>query len=200
MCCPGGGHAVQEQSDLLLQGWLRPDYKLAARVLADRLGPLLNHVVDSTQTGFLPQRWIGDNILAHLEIIAWYQRTQQPGVLLFLDFEKAFDRLDRPWLQRCMAATGFGAGAQRWVSLMHASTSAKVAFNGWHTQRFPVHSGVFQGSPLSPLLFVLAVQPMSAHARQLATQQGLHGLRLPDAAAPSPCSPCLHHLGCTTWG
>ena len=138
---------------------LNTDYKLAARVLADRLGPLLNHVVDSTQTGFLPQRWIGDNILAHLEIIAWYQRTQQPGVLLFLDFEKAFDRLDRPWLQRCMAATGFGAGAQRWVSLMHASTSAKVAFNGWHTQRFPVQSGVFQGSPLSPLLFVLAVQP-----------------------------------------
>ncbi|CAL5220132.1 g2089 [Coccomyxa viridis] len=171
---------------------LNTDYKLAARVLADRLGPLLNHVVDSTQTGFLPQRWIGDNILAHLEIIAWYQRTQQPGVLLFLDFEKAFDR---PWLQRCMAATGFGAGAQRWVSLMHASTSAKVAFNGWHTQRFPVQPGVFQGSPLSPLLFVLAVQPMSAHARQLATQQGLHGLRLPDGQA----SPFLHlHADDTT--
>ena len=116
---------------------LNTDYKLAARVLADRSGLLLYHVVDSTQTGFLPQRWIGDNILAHLETIAWYQHTQQPGVLLFLDFENAFDRLDRPWLQRCMAATGFGAGAQRWVSLMHASTS-EVAFNGWHTQRFPV--------------------------------------------------------------
>ena len=48
---------------------LNTDYKLAARVLADRMGPLLNHVVDSTQTGFLPQRWIGDNILAHLDII-----------------------------------------------------------------------------------------------------------------------------------
>ncbi len=59
---------------------LNTDYKLAARVLADRFGPLLNHVVDSTQTGFLPQRWIGDNILAHLEIIAWYQRTQSPSL------------------------------------------------------------------------------------------------------------------------
>ena len=38
---------------------LNTDYKLAARVLADRFGPLLNHVVDSTQTGFLSQRWIG---------------------------------------------------------------------------------------------------------------------------------------------
>ncbi len=68
---------------------LNTDYKLAARVLANRLGPLLNHVIDSTQTAFLPQRWIGDNILAHLEIIASHLRTQQPGVLLFLDFEKA---------------------------------------------------------------------------------------------------------------
>ena len=48
---------------------LNTDYKLAARVIASRLGPLLNPVVDSTQTGFLPQRWIGDNILAHLETI-----------------------------------------------------------------------------------------------------------------------------------
>jgi len=116
---------------------LNTEYKLAARVLANRLGLLLNHVIDSTQTAFLPQRWIGDNILAHLEIIASYQRAQQPGVLLFLDFEKAFDRMDRPW-QRCMAATGFGAGAQRWVSLLHAGTTAKVAFNGWHTHRCPV--------------------------------------------------------------
>ena len=131
---------------------LNADYKLAARVIASRLGPLLNHVVDSTQTGFLPQQWIGDNILAHLEIIDCHQHSQQPGVLLFLFFEKAFDRLDRPWMERCMAAGVFGAGAQRWVSHLHAGTTAKVAFNGWHTARFPVQSGVFQSSPLSPLL------------------------------------------------
>ena len=168
---------------------LNTDYKLAARVIASRLGPLLNHVVDSTQTGFLPQRWIGDNILAHLETIDFHQHSQQPGVLLFLDFEKAFDRLDRPWMERCMAAVGFGAGAQRWVSLLHAGTTARVAFNGWHTARFPVQPGVFQGSPLSPLLIVLAVQPMAAHARQLAAQQGLHALNTP-LGQPAPFMHC----------
>ena len=146
-------------------------------------------MVDSTQTGFLPQRWIGDNILAHLETIDFHQHSQQPGVLLFLDFEKTFDRLDRPWMERCMAAVGFGAGAQRWVSLLHAGTTARVAFNGWHTARFPVQSGVFQGSPLSPLLYVLAVQPMAAHARQLAAQQGLHALSTP-LGQPAPFMHC----------
>ena len=70
---------------------LTTDYKLAARVIASRLGPLLKHVVDSTQTGFLPQRWIGDNILAHLETVDFHQHSQQPGVILFLDFETSTD-------------------------------------------------------------------------------------------------------------
>ena len=168
---------------------LNTDYKLAARVIASRLGSLLNHVVDSTQTGFLPQRLIGDNILTHLEIIDFHQHSQQPGVLLFLDFQKAFDRLVRPWMERCMAAVGFGASAQRWVSLLHAGTTARVALNGWLTARFPVQSGVFQGSPLSPLLFVFAIQPMAAHTRQLPAQQGLHALSMP-AGEPAPLVHC----------
>ncbi|CAL8466245.1 g5781 [Coccomyxa elongata] len=71
---------------------LNPDYKLAARTLASRLGPVLNHAGDATQTGFLPKRWVGDNVLAHLEEISYLQETQEPGVMVFLDFEKAFDR------------------------------------------------------------------------------------------------------------
>ncbi|CAL8468448.1 g7988 [Coccomyxa elongata] len=117
---------------------LNTDYKLAARTLANRLGPVLNHVVDATQTGFLPKRWVGDNVLAHLEEISYLQETQEPGVMVFLDFEKAFDRLDRAWIERCMAAVGFGPGAQRWVHILHSGTTARVAYNGWHTDAFPV--------------------------------------------------------------
>ncbi|CAL8466115.1 g5651 [Coccomyxa elongata] len=84
--------------------------------------------------------------------------TQEHGVMVFLDFEKAFDRLDRAWIERCMAAVGFDPGAQRWVHILHSGTTARVAYNGWHTDAFPVKSGVFQGSPLSSLLFLLATQ------------------------------------------
>ena len=158
---------------------LNTDYKLAARTVASRLGPVLNQVVDPTQTGFLPKRWVGDNVLAHLEEISYLEDTQQPGVIVFLDFEKAFDRLDRSWIEQCMAAVGFRCGAQRWVHILHTGTTARVAFNGWHTDAFPVSSGVFQGSPLSPLLFVLATQPMAAHARRRAQQHAFQPIRLP---------------------
>ena len=96
---------------------LNTDYKLAARTLASRLGPVLNHVVDATQTSFLPKRWVGDSVLAHLDEISYSQETQEPGVMVSLDFEKDFDRLDRAWIATCMAAVGFGPEAQRWVQI-----------------------------------------------------------------------------------
>jgi hypothetical protein len=135
---------------------LNTDYKLAGRTIAPRLGPILNDVIDPTQTGFLPGRWIGDNALAHLEEISYHEDTQLPGVILLLDLEKAFDRVDRGWIERCMSAVEFRPGMQRWVHILHEGTTARVAFNVWHTSTFPIQSGVFQGSPLSPLLFVLA--------------------------------------------
>ena len=48
---------------------------------------------------------------------------------------------------------------RRWVSMMLQNTTATAAFNGWRSASFPERSGVQQGSPLSPLLYVLAAQP-----------------------------------------
>ena len=74
------------------------------------------------------------------------------------------------------------------MQIVEASTTlatGRVAFNGWHTARFPVQSGIFQNSPLSPLPCALAVQRMTARARQLLAQQGLHVLCMP-AGEPAP--------------
>jgi hypothetical protein len=132
---------------------LNSDYKLAASVLASRFAAPLSSVIDSPQTAFLPGRWIGDNILAHLEEIDYLLAAHEPGVIVFLDLAKAFDRIDRAWLLRSLEALGMPAGARRWVQVLHGGTCATVAYNGWVTAPFPIYSGVFQGSPLYPLLF-----------------------------------------------
>ena len=94
-----------------------------------------------------------------------------------------------------MSAVGFGPGLQRWVRILHSGTTASVAMNGWHTDAFPVSSGVFQGSPLSPLLYVLACQPLAAHVRQRASAGAFQQLRLPTGAP----APALHrHADDTT--
>jgi len=72
---------------------LNSDYKLLAKALATRFEPAL-------QTAFVPGRWIGDNVLCHLEEVEYLQQTGQPGCMVCLDFSKAYDRgrLSRPWV------------------------------------------------------------------------------------------------------
>ena len=109
---------------------LNSDYKLLAKALATRLGPALQHVIDPIQTAFVPGRWIGDNVLCHLEEVEYLQQTGQPGCLVFLDFSKAYNRLSRSWVQKCMSSMGFGQNACKWVSIMLHNTSATATFNG----------------------------------------------------------------------
>ena len=130
---------------------LNCDYKIAAAAIAARLGTPLGSVVDSSQTAFLPKRWIGDNVLAHLETIDYLQTSGQPGAIVFLDLAKAFDRLDRAWILRSLTALGSPACISRLVEVLHGDTCATVAYSGWVTAAFPVRSGVFQGSPLPPI-------------------------------------------------
>ena len=164
---------------------LNSDYKIAASVLASRFAAPLSSVIDSPQTAFLPGRWIGDNVLAHLEEIDYLMAAQEPGVIVFLDLAKAFDRIDRAWLLRSLEALGMPAGARRWVQVMHGGTCATVAYNGWVTAPFPIDSGVFQGSPLFPLLYVAASQPLAAYTRLLAARGAFAAISLP-SGSPAP--------------
>ena len=166
---------------------LNSDYKLLAKALATRFGPALQHVIDPTQTAFVPGRWIGDNVLCHLEEVEYLQQTGQPGCMVFLDFSKAYDRLSRPWVLDCMSTMGFGQRACKWVSIMLQDTSATAAFNGWQSVSFPERSGVQQGSPLSPLLYVLAAQPLASHLRLQAQQGVIRPITMPDGQ-PAPVS------------
>lgn len=192
----GGGEGARQQVDSYRPiTLLNCDVKLLSKALAMRWGPSLSRVLDVTQTGFLPGRFIGDNILAHLEMVDYLEATQRPGCLAFLDFAKAYDRLDRGWLRQCMAALGFGPGARRWVDLLLHATTARIMYSGWRTPLFPVSSGVPQGSPLAPLLYVIAAQPLASRLRSLASLGRLQPILLPDG---SPAPICHQHADDTS--
>ena len=174
---------------------LNADYKLIARALASRFGPRLNSVIDPTQTAFLPGRWIADNVLCHLEEIDFLQESQQSGCIVFLDFAKAYDRLSRPWVEECMQVLGFGPQAVRCVHLLQSNTRSAVLFNGWRSDSFSVRSGLPQGSPLSPLLYVIAAQPLASALRAQAASGLFECIRLPDG---TPAPPSHQHADDTT--
>jgi hypothetical protein len=106
---------------------------------------------------------------------------------MFLDFEKAYDRLDRGWLMLCMERMGFPPVALRWVRLMMAGTRAGVFYHGHLSPWFEVLSSAAQGSPLSPMLYVLAAQPLAARLRQLQAAGVVDGIQMPDGSLAPPC-------------
>ncbi|GAB4822218.1 hypothetical protein N2152v2_009264 [Parachlorella kessleri] len=183
----GGGKEARDLASYRPITLLNCDYRLLARVLCSRLAGPLGSVVDATQTAFLPGRWIGDNVLYHLEEVQYLLEADgMEGCVVLLDFEKAYDRMVRGWIYQVMQRMAFHEPAVRWVRIMLAGTVARVSLNGHYTAPFPVRCSVQQGSPLSTLLFNITVQPLAAHLRQRLAAGALHGIPLPDGSLAPP--------------
>lgn len=191
----GGGKPRDDPDSYRPITLLNCDVKLVAKVLVSRLGPPLDTVIDGTQTAFVPGRWIGDNVLFHLEELDYVTDTNASACLVGLDYNKAYDRVNRGWLHRCMEALGLPSEAQRWVSLLLQGTRAQVIVNGALSRAFAVPAGCAQGSPLSPLLYVIAAQPLAARCRQLQAQGLVGPILLPDG---TPAPPLHQHADDTT--
>ena len=73
---------------------LNTDYKIAAKAIANQIKLVLPTLINNDQTGFLNDRFIGENIRLIDCIIQYTTEKNIPGLLLFIDFEKAFDSLE----------------------------------------------------------------------------------------------------------
>ena len=74
------------------------DYKLLAHILANHLHKVPYKIISSDQTSYIRKRYIGTNIRKILDTVEYLERTNNSGILLILDFEKAFDTLEWSFL------------------------------------------------------------------------------------------------------
>lgn len=109
---------------------LNVDYKIATKCIVSRLKNVLNSIISYEQTGFLKGRFIGENICLVQDLIWYCDEKAVPGGLLFLDFEKAFDRLDWSFIQRTLTHFNFGPQAKQWVNVLYSNTTC-VSNNGY---------------------------------------------------------------------
>ena len=156
-CLPPSMHAglitlLPKKGDRLLRkNWhpvslLNVDYKLCARALAGRLLKVIHLVVAPDQTCGVPGRFIGENV-AFLRDVSYL-----PLAVLPLDQEKAFDRVDWPFLFSTLKAMGFGPSFIKWVQLLYSNFRSVVFINGFTSRPFSVSRSEAGLSALSPAL------------------------------------------------
>ncbi|GJW73644.1 RNA-directed DNA polymerase, eukaryota, reverse transcriptase zinc-binding domain protein [Tanacetum coccineum] len=114
------------------------------------------------QSAFIKGRNILDGPLMLNEVMAWH-RTRKKQLMIFkVDFEKAFDSLKWDFLDLVMEKLGFGIKWRSWIKgwLLHARAS--VLINVSPTNEFEISRGLRQSNPLSPFLFILAMEGLHA--------------------------------------
>ena len=152
-----------ENNLMTLSNWrpvtlLNVDYKILAKVIAMRIEPVLPKLIHPDQTGFIKGRFIGQNIRLLNDLMEYTDDQKIPGILLFIDFEKAFDTIEWHFIQNVLECFNFGPVIRKWVSILYRDVESAVMNGGYSTNYFKVSRGVRQGCPLSPLLFVLGVE------------------------------------------
>ena len=120
----------------LVKNWrpislLNCDYKIAAKAIANRFKHVLPNLIDNDQTGFLKGRFIGENIRLVDGIIKHAAAKNIPGLLLFLDFEKAFDTVEWSFIQKTLKHFNFGTSTMNWIRLLYHNTESCILNNGW---------------------------------------------------------------------
>ena len=96
-----------------LENWrpislLNVDYKIATKVIANRVKSVISTIIHNSQTGFIKGRYIGENIRLLFEIIDNAEDEDKPGLIFFSDFEKAFDSVDHTFIISCLKHFNFG--------------------------------------------------------------------------------------------
>ena len=151
---------------------LNVDYKICSKALSLRLAKVLEFIVSPDQTCSVPGRKITSNLHALRDILDYIDRTNETGILLSLDQEKAFDRVNRVFLLNLLQRFGFGPSFIRWVSTLYNGASMQIIVNGWLTDPVPLARGVRQGDSLSPLLYILCVETLACKIRQCSEIEG----------------------------
>jgi hypothetical protein len=128
--------------------------KIITMMFANRLAPSLDSLISYNQTTFIKERCIHDNLMYVQEVIKDLHKRKVPSLFIKLDM------VSWHYLLHTMEHLGFPQRWRNWISSLWCTTSSSILVNGVSSKRVFHYRGVRQGDPLSPMLFLLAMEPL----------------------------------------
>jgi hypothetical protein len=155
---------------------LNVDYKWFTKVLTMRLTPYADKLISKTQTTFIPGRYILEGVVILHEILHELRSRKSQGIILKLDFEKAYDKVHWGFMFEVLKKKNFPQKWLEWMKQIIEGGRVGININGEPGNFFNTYKGLRQGDPLSPLLFNLvsdALATMLENAKRAGEIKGL---------------------------
>ena len=127
------------------------------RMLLNRIQPHIDTILSWTQAGFRKSRSTLSNILALRRLIEGMKQKNMALAMIFVDFSKAFDSINRRQMFLILKAYGFPKEIVEAIAIIYHNNTAAVITPSGLTEYFAVLTGIFQGDTLAPLLFIIVI-------------------------------------------
>lgn len=165
-------------------------YKIIAKSLALKMQPYLPGCMVDSQYAFVKGRRISENIILAHEIVHSFRQKNwtSNAFMLKLDLAKAFDRLEWSFIKYALRRIGFG---EHFINLIAACIECpifSIIINGQSFGTFKSSRGIRQGHPLSPYVFIVAINELTCMLRDAISDGKIQGIML------APNTPVLHSL------
>jgi hypothetical protein len=151
-------------------------HKLITKVATLRVETYMGKLISSRQTAFIKGRNMMDGVMSLHEILHEAKRKKQQGVVLKLDFEKAYDKVDWDYLMKCISQKGF---CEEWCAKINSilrNGTLCVKINNTREKIFGSRRGVRQGDPFSPFQFNVAAEGLAKMIQQAQSASLVTGL------------------------
>ncbi len=149
------------------------DYKILAKALSIRLSRTIPNIISNDQKGFIKGRNISEIIREIDDIVEHEKLNESQSILFVIDYTKAFDTVSNSFILKCLDHFGFGTYFKTWIETILSNRTFCVKNGGYISKEYNMERGVRQGCPISPILFLLAVEMLSIKVKQCKTIKGI---------------------------
>ena len=106
-------------------------YKIILNLLAERLKNVLAKLIHPDQKGFIKGRNISEANRMIQDIIQYVDEENEEGIIVFLDQQKAFDRVKWGWVDFVLKAFNFGGKFRGWIQVLVKNATTSIKTNGF---------------------------------------------------------------------